>query len=271
MTGIFESIFGDSGKRAEKATLAAAGVAAESQTEALDFLREREAVPQKLRDEALTGLGGLFGTGGEEITQQSLIDKARNSPLFKAIMGGRASGEESIARFASASGGFRSGNLQENLGRFGTELENEALLQSFNQELSGLQGLAGLPSNAPQIAQSIAGIGQTRAMGITGGAQARETGRSQTRGNILGLASLGLTGFDVGGFSDIRLKENIVHIGEQNGFYVYSWDWNEAANVIGLEGSSEGYMAHEIFPVRPDAIGSDKGYITIDYDMLEAA
>lgn len=266
MTGIFKSIFGDSGKSAAKATVEAAGVSAGAQTEALEFLREREAVPQQLRDEALTGLGGLFGTGGEEVTQQSLIDKARNSPLFAAIMGGREAGEESILRNASATGGLRSGNVQDNLFRFNAQLENEALLQSFNQELSGLQGLAGLPSNANQIANSIAGIGQTEAFGITGGAQARETGRNQTRQNVLGVGTL-LANV----FSDIRLKENIVHIGAQNGFNVYSWDWNEAANDIGLEGSSQGYMAHEIFPERPDAIGSKEGYITIDHDMLEAA
>ena len=79
--------------------------------------------------------------------------------------------EEAIMRHASATGGLRSGNVQEAMYDYNTQLQNQALLQSYNQQLQGLQGLAGLPSYAPQIASGMAGVGQTLGQGVSGAGQ----------------------------------------------------------------------------------------------------
>jgi hypothetical protein len=114
---------------------------------------------------------------GEPFGQQDLIQQARTSPLYGAMMGGREAGEEAIMRRAGATGGLRSGNVQEAMYDYNTQLQNQALLQSYNQQLQGLQGLAGLPSYAPQIASGMAGVGQTLGAGITGAGTSRAQGQ----------------------------------------------------------------------------------------------
>ena len=167
--------------------------------EALDYLKQRERIPQHLREAALSKLGGLYGIGvpastpaavpppvagypgvpgtqpmtpreyaalqnhaffgntdrsplggtnyyarypwlaqqqaqqpvqeqapvdpGFEVGgQQELIDYARQSPLYAAIMGNLRHGEDSITRNAAATGGLRSGGVQENLASLNIDL-----------------------------------------------------------------------------------------------------------------------------------------------------
>lgn len=261
-------LFGGGGDDAADASRDAAQIRADYEREALDYLKEREALPQEYREAALDRLAGGVGIGTGE-SQEAQIERARNSPLYNAIMGSQQSGEEAILRNASMTGGFRSGNVQDNLYDYNTQLENRALLESYNQQQQQLQGLAGLPSLAPAIAQSTSGIGQTLAQGEIAAAQAQQTGGQQGINNMFGLGQLGLSAYEA--FSDIRLKDNIRHIGKKNGHNWYKWDWNQEAYKLGLSGESEGYMAHEIMKVRPDAIKEIDGYIAINMNRLEAA
>jgi hypothetical protein len=214
-----------------------AEVQAQSQREALEYMKQREALPQHMREQALMRLGGVYGipysppqqagvqqpaaaataapelspimqrfahipefrerlglddttgapasqpytypTMGSPFGQQDLIQQARTSPLYGAMMGGREAGEEAIMRRAGATGGLRSGNVQEAMYDYNTQLQNQALLQSYNQQLQGLQGLAGLPSYAPQIrtlGQGVSGAGQTIAQGQVAAGQAQQQG-----------------------------------------------------------------------------------------------
>ena len=76
-----ENIFGGGGDEAAEAATDAANIQAKYQREALDYLKEREALPQQFREEALTGLGGLYGLPGGTGDQQKLVDRAISSPL----------------------------------------------------------------------------------------------------------------------------------------------------------------------------------------------
>jgi hypothetical protein len=184
----------------------AANTAAASQTEALNYLREIERVPQQFRQEALMKLGGLSGLEGGEGSQAELIARAEKSPLYAAIMGGRKAGESAILRNASATGGLRSGNVQGDMYDFNTNLKTQALLESYNQQLTGLQGLAQLPSNANNIASTMSGVGTTLAGGISGAGTATANGiiaggqiqqqNIQNQGDIWGKAlSSAITGY----------------------------------------------------------------------------
>jgi hypothetical protein len=109
-------------------------------------------------------------------------------------MGARGAGEEAIMRGAGATGGLRSGNVQEALYDYNVGLQNTALTQAYSQQqaeedrsLRELRGLAGLETGTGQIAQTIGDIGRTEAMGITGAAQARQQGMQN-------LMNLGMTG-----------------------------------------------------------------------------
>jgi len=244
-------VFGGGGDEARRAAEKASRTQVDYQQEALDYLKEREEIPQQFREEALLGLGGLYGLEGGIGSQQALIDRAISSPLYQAIMGGQEVGEESILRNASMTGGFRSGSTSANLYDYNTQLQNQALLQSYNQQLQGLTGLAGLPSGASQIAGMTSGIGQTLAQGQVAGAQAQQAGTQQGFGNIMGLTNLGMESGAFEGlgrllskgaswvgslFSERKLKNNLKKIDEVKSHNWYMWDWNIVANKMGLEG-----------------------------------
>ena len=236
----------------------AANTQAAYQRESLDYLKEREALPQQFREGALSQLGGLYGLEGGTGSQQQFIDQAKSSPLYESLL---RSGDESALRNRSATGGLRSGGAIADT----QEAQDRALLASYNQQLQGVQGLANLPSNVNQIAAGTAGIGQTLAQGQVAGAQADISQSNQQRGQLLGLGQLGVMAF-----SDIRLKENIKYIGTSEGQNWYSWDWNKEASNLGLSGKDQGVMAHEVYESKPEAISESDGYITVDYSQLKA-
>ncbi|KZX81456.1 hypothetical protein A3717_37435, partial [Alcanivorax sp. HI0013] len=226
------------GKDASRAATNAAQIQAQSQREALDYLKEREEIPQQFREGALITLGGLYGLEGGEGSQQALIDAAKASPLYGAIMGGLDASEDAILRNAGATGGLRSGNVQQALADNAEQLQNRALLSSYNEQLSGIQGLAGLDSNANQIAQQIAGIGQTIGQGQIAAANARAAAEQNATNNLFSLGGLGLGA--VAAFSDVRLKRDIQPLGQRNGLNWYEWTWSDEAEQLGLSGKMQG-------------------------------
>ena len=183
---------GNAADTAAEASMDAANVSAASQTEALNYLKETEKIPQQFREAALKNLGGLSGLKGGTGSQQDLINRAMKSPLYASIMSGKNEGEASILRNASATGGLRSGNVQGAMYDFNVDLKTQALLESYNQQLSGLQGLAGLQSNANQIATTMSGIGATQAQGIVAAGQAQQQGL-QSQADIWGSATASIS------------------------------------------------------------------------------
>ena len=241
MGGIFGG--GGGGSDAADASRDAAEIQTQYQREALEYLKEREELPMELRDQALQSLADTYfgGTGNifdrpEAVDQAALVNQAQSSPLYSAIMGNQAAGEEAILRNQAATGGLRSGSTSYNLADYNTQLQNQALLQSYNQalgekqyndsllqygnaltgqELGGIQSLAMLPSSASQIAGMQAGIGQTLAQGDIAAAQAQQAGQQQGFNNMMGLGQLGLAAYSA--FSDRRLKKNIKPQGVKHG------------------------------------------------------
>ncbi len=175
----------------------AAGKASKAQeewaTKGLKYMQGVESLPLQYRNDAMRGLAGVYGLEGGEGSQQDLIDRAQTSPLYAAIMGGKKEGEDAIMRNASATGGLRSGNVQDAMYDFNTTLSNDALLQSYNQELSGLAGFAGAPLNTNNIAQQMTSIGSGVAGGIMGEANAKQAANSTLFNNILGVGTLGMS------------------------------------------------------------------------------
>ncbi len=262
MGGVSDALgLGGGGDDASDAAIEGSQIQADYQREALAYLKEREAIPQQYREQAIQQLGGAYGIG-DEGSQQQFIDQAKASPLYQSLLEG---GEESVLRNRAATGSLRSGAAISDL----KDVQNNALLTSYNQQLQGLGGLAGLPSLAPAIAGATSGIGTTLGQGIIGAAQSQQAAQQQGIGNAFGLGQLGLQAYNT--FSDIRLKSNIKYIGRRNGIKRYKWTWNEEAEKLGLSGEDKGYMAHEVYEVRPDVIGECNGYITINVQALEAA
>lgn len=266
-----------SAEASAEAGLEAANIQAGAEQEALDYLKETEALPQAVREQALTGLSEYYQVPGQPSTQDQLIQQGKESPLYASIMGTQQAGEEALLRTSSATGGLRSGGAIAGLTDYSMQLENQALLESFNQaqsredyerglNLSGLGALAQLPSGASEIADLTATVGATQAQGVTAAAQAEQAGTQ----NIIN-STLGFTEIAAGWYSDIRLKENVEFINIRNGLPWFKWDWIDAAGQLDLYGSDEGYMAHHVYMTHPEAVMESDGFLKVNYDMLEAA
>ena len=245
------------GRGAEKASNQAAETSAQAQQNALNYIRETEKLPQQFRQNALSQLGGFMGLEGGDPNAQANIEA---NPLYQATMGQIPQQEEAILRNQSATGALRSGGTDMMLA------DNQRMTQlgAYQNALGGLQGLANIPSNSGQIANGMAGIGNTLAQGQIAGANARQQGI----GNTLGM---GMNALALSGFSDIRLKDNIQPAGERFGHSWFTWDWNDTARALGLSGSSEGVIADLVKTVRPDLVGERDGFLTVDYKALGAA
>lgn len=167
-----------------------------AQLQALNYLKETNALPNEIRDQALSKLQDIYINGNG---QDSLINQAQSSPLYQAIMGSQKSGEDAILRNAAATGGLRSGNANYNLADYNTQLQNNALLQSYNSVLGGLTSLAGTGTNENSIANLISSLGTTQAAGTTASASAQQQGLSNFY-NLLGTAAGAyLTGIPITG------------------------------------------------------------------------
>lgn len=252
MTG--SSAGGDSKKAAE--------VQAQSQREALNYLKETERLPQAYREGALQGLGAEYGFDSEGNYGNdglSLIQRAEASPFYQTAI---QRGEEGVLRNASATGGLRSGTTNENL----AAVNQNALMSAYANQLSGLQGMAQLPSNANNIASAMSGVGQTMAQGIIGGAQSSAAQSQSNFNNAMGAGALAMQGYET--FSDMRLKTDIQLVGQKNGHKLYNWMWNEAAATLGLFGRSSGVIAQEVEQTRPEAITERNGFKCVNYQMI---
>ncbi|MEE9223100.1 MAG: hypothetical protein V3V40_06545 [Nitrosomonadaceae bacterium] len=159
------------------------------------FAEYQQAVAQaQAQPTTQPGIGQPGGAGAEP--QMSIFERAVNHPLYKQLYEGiedtrielstdrmLAKAEESVMRRANVSGGFRSGGMQRQLLETGADIDerlqlhrqtedarikqeqNAILVDAYNRQITGLSGFTGAPANTTNIAESIRGIGTTRAEG----------------------------------------------------------------------------------------------------------
>jgi hypothetical protein len=228
----------------------------DAQREALQYMKEREAVPQQFREGALNRLGGFYGLEGGD---PGALEAVQSNPLYQATIGQLPQQEEAILRNQSATGALRSGGTDMMLAQ--NQQNNQ--LNAYQNVLGGLQGFASLPSNSNNIANSISGIGVTQRQGTIGEAQSLAAGQQAAFDQATGAAKIAAMAF-----SDIRLKKNVEPAGTRYGQSWFTWDWNKVALSLGLSGSSEGVIADKLLQTRPDLIGSRDGYLTVNYEGL---
>lgn len=251
------------GERSAKAAREAAGQQSDYQNRALDYLMQDNALPSQVRDQALSALKGYVGQGENT---GALVSQAKNSPLYDALLQG---GDEAALRARSATGGVRGGAAISDV----AQAQNNALLQSYQNEVnqrnaqtSLLSGLAGINTNAGQIANTTSQIGQTLAQGTTAAAQAINAGNQQNINNLNNTIGTGASLFAA--FSDVRLKDNLELIGEQNGYPIYQWEWNDKAKELGLSGSAYGTLSVHVRENQPEAVTQKNGYDQVNYKTI---
>jgi len=263
------------------------GKVAQGQQGGIDALQTEADQAQAAANQSNVALGtpaeqqaAAFAAFGESPGQKFLRDRA----------------QKNLLRNTAAIGGLGGGNVRSALVEQGVGFAQ----QDFQNQFARLGQLAGqgqaATTNVGQFGQATAGNisnllqaqGQARASGIAGQNAAFQQGLGGVLGGLAqggafspppptgGGSVINQGTFNQGagvdfsqfGFSDSRLKNNKVHRGTENGFNVYSWDWNKAANKLGLFGSGFGAMADEVKVIMPEAIRVIKGFMQVDYNMI---
>lgn len=258
---VVKGVFGGGGDEGVGAATDAANIQAQAQREALEYLKDTNAVPQYYKERSIRKLGKYRAPSTNE-----LLKRAHDGKLYDALLAGQ---EEAALRARSATGGLRSGQAISDVG----SVQNQALLQAYQNEanreqqnIANLQSLAGIGTNANAIANMTAGIGQTQGQGIIAAQQNKQAAQQAGFGNLMGLGQLGIGAAMA--FSDEKLKENIEHTGEANGIPTFKWTWNKDAERFGLKGNGYGTLSKFVKEIAPSAVSFKDGYEQVNYDMI---
>lgn len=204
------------------------------------LLAQSEQDARRYRQDDLSTFGGLFNLQGQSM-----------SPLLSLLQG--AQGVEGIGRSAYEDS-LRLGQLNQNTA-------------GANALLSG--GMAAADSRL--AAANTANAGRTAiGQGILDSATRLFTGGfSNPFAGMSGFMGIGTTGsqpkpFGGGDYSDIRLKKNIVKIGERpDGLNIYEFEY------VWGGGKKVGLMAQEVMKVVPSAVSQDAdGFYMVDYSKV---
>jgi hypothetical protein len=137
--------------------------------------------------------------------------------------------------------------------------------QQLNQ--SRLDAIRNLPLEQQEI------INQALGLNVGGGSGAVSTGQSSGSGTSQDGIFSAMSPPSLR-FSDIRMKENIVKVGElPNGLNLYEFEYKPEFidNVLAGPGRQIGVMAQEVEKVMPEAVFTmSNGYKAVDYDQLGA-
>lgn len=185
----------------------------------------------------------------------------------------REQGLRAVNRQMQARGGLGGGSRLKAITEFSQNLANQTMGDRLNQ-LGGLaQTDLGLAS---QMAGLRTGLGSNVAQGFTQAGAARTQGEiagagltNQFYGNVLNMAGQALGGSGLVP-SDHRLKTNIQFVDNISGVNWYEWDWNDAAQELGLGDEPQfGVIAQEVRQTHPKCvIVHHDGYLRVNYERL---
>tara|TARA_R110000850_G_C9996087_1_gene467981 strand:+ start:28283 stop:29293 length:1011 start_codon:yes stop_codon:yes gene_type:complete len=174
--------------------------------------------------------------------------------------------EKSLLRNSGAIGGLGGGNVR-------TALQDQAFGRSATQLGDFQNRLAGISGMGQQATQTGAQLGQQSANNISSLAQ--NTGQAQSSGILAGQQANAGTASSLIGlgsmlFSDARLKDNLVKVGEmESGLNIYTWTWNDLAKDIVGEQPEFGVIAQEAEKLFPNAVSEENGYLHVNYAELK--
>lgn len=163
-------------------------------------------------------------------------------------------------------------------GQYNSALQNALTTLPQLREQSA-QGQLGAAANQRQLyAQQqqapIAGLGAIGSLlgalpqsgGSVSNTSSQSSGSSSQNGTLGNLFSTGaaIAPYAIAAFSDIRLKKNIRHIGEENGYPIYEFTYRHDAKNTKFVG----VMAQDVEKIKPEAVGRVEGWKTVNYDMI---
>ncbi len=139
------------------------------------------------------------------------------------------------------------GSQQQNLGQAGLNAGYNEFLRALDygpRQLGLLsQGVSAMPQNVTQTSR-------------------KDTGTGDILGSAAQIAALFA-------MSDERLKDDIELIGNEKGYNIYTWTWNDLAKKLGVNAPTKGVIAQEVMRTNPDAVAlHDSGYYMVNYGAL---
>jgi len=237
---------------------------------AIDF--QRRAYGPELERQRLSQESRLYNQGLLGSTTGALQQEATRTAQNRALLQGAQQQQQQAFQQGQGLLGRAIGFEQLGLGALGQGAQQELARQQFEaelqdqarrQQLQSLQSALGLGQQPLGLSELGANLGQADLqtqqinLGLQGQAEQRQ---SDFFGSLAGA------GATVAAFSDIRLKKNIVSIGQG----LYAWEWNEEAKKIGADiFPSIGVIAQEIQKSLPDAVfKGESGYLMVDYSKV---
>lgn len=197
-----------------------------------------------------------LGTDAErEAAQQTYL----NDPIFSSILNQQSN---ALLRQQNARGATYGGQTVQMGGRLGLEAYGGYLDRLKGQGDQGLQ-VAGARSGIKQSLGDLGyGYGATRAGQNISYGNARAEASNIGINNLLNIAGTAAKAYTA--FSDIRLKRNIIHVGElPSGLPVYDFEY-----VTGPE-RYRGVLAHEAAVLFPAAVSEHRnGFLQVDYAQI---
>lgn len=257
------------------------------QQAALDpvFAQQRQQLQSDLFGSGRMGLmlaDEASGAGGGGMVQPDAFGLARgqSQALQQAYAGSRA------AALGEQAQGYQQAVSTYGLNQAAQQQQLANLLAGFGGAYGGAEQVLaterGLIGQAAGLEEAIRRAQAGAANAGAGLAQASQGGGG--KGLIGDLAQAGATAYGsyltagattaaaaAAGGSDIRLKENIKKIGTENGFNIYTWDWNDLAKSYGISNQkTTGVMAQEVMNIVPSAVMPHPvdGYLTVDYNKI---
>ena len=252
--------------------------------------------------QAQAGLAGQRADIARGIGQLGLSGQQLGADVFGQQMGRTAQAAQGLGgltqdQFGTALAAFGAGTGAQRaaasgiagLGQQGQQMLGTQIgtLSQLGQQGRGIQqaGLDAQYKAATQMADEpfmrlqrgqalLQGVAPFMPQYQSGFSMGQNQGQAQTRGSFgaQALGAIGTLASAAGalGFSDIRLKENIVKIDDlKPGVGWYTWDWNDTAKAMGVDDLTEGVLAQELKEVDPSAVimGND-GYYRVDYSKV---
>lgn len=212
---------------------------------------------------ALSSQMGMINDLSDPIDYAAIQAGPEYAAMSQAANQNLMANQEAMGGMGSTSAGNALGANSFNiLNQLGNQQRQDKMNQ-FNAygAMSG-QGMQGGNSLGSFGGNTLSGMAGTMS-GIGTGAM-NQAAMQQQQGTGLLTAGVGLLSM----FSDVRLKDNIKATGEKSakGHEIYTWDWNDIAEGLGLTGSGKGVIADKVEIKDPDAITIDEsGYKKVDY------
>lgn len=219
------------------------------------FARDEEALRSRLINQGI-------GQGSEAYNREmESFNQKVNDARTQAILGG----QQYATNMLNNSMNVRNQAINE------YTTQRNAPLNEYIGLTSGVQvqnpNFVSNPGNSGAQAFDVAGAMRDQYSNQQAAANNRNSSMSSLfglGGSMIGGPVGGFLGSAVGGlFSDRRLKENIIPVGEENGFPIYKFNYINIPDKTYI-----GVMAQDVESIMPEAVTESEGYKKVDYDMI---